>query len=85
MYGELDGGNIQSIDKTIESYKYGNVDVLMASSLFYGSGLNFENTTDVIILHKSINEKQLIGRAQRPGRSKQLRIHKLLYNIEMYI
>jgi SNF2 family DNA or RNA helicase len=82
-YAELDGGNIEDIDKAVEGYKYGEVNVLMASSLFYGSGLNFENTTDVILLHKSSNEKQNVGRAQRPGRSNQLRIHKLLYSNEM--
>ena len=39
----------------------------------------FENTTDVVFIHKmnSDMEKQIIGRAQRPGRKGVLEIHRL--------
>ena len=54
--------------------------------LFYASfivlgGMNLENTTDVIFYHKTetVMYKQVIGRAQRPGRTSCLNVHNLLY------
>lgn len=82
VYSELDGGNINDIDKSVDLYKNGNIQVLLINSSLYGAGLNFENTTDVILLHKSPNQQQIIGRAQRPGRISNLNIHCLLYENE---
>jgi SNF2 family DNA or RNA helicase len=77
----LDGGSITEIDKSVSSYKTGDSMVLLADSSMYGCGMNFENTTDIIFIHK-INqemEKQVIGRAQRPGRVGVLNIHRLVH------
>jgi SNF2 family DNA or RNA helicase len=77
----LDGGSISEIDKSVVSYKTGDSMVLLADSSMYGCGMNFENTTDIIFIHK-INqemEKQVIGRAQRPGRVGVLNIHRLVH------
>jgi hypothetical protein len=77
----LDGGSITEIDKSVGSYKTGDSMVLLADSSMYGCGMNFENTTDIIFIHK-INpemEKQVIGRAQRPGRVGVLNIHRLIH------
>ena len=77
----LDGGSIPEIDKSVHAYKNGDSKVLLADSSMYGCGMNFENTTDVIFIHR-LNpemEKQVIGRAQRPGRTSILRIHRLLH------
>ena len=62
-----------------------NLDVLLVNCKSYGSGLNLENTTDLILFHKfdSQIEKQVIGRAQRPGRTDELNIHYLLYRNEL--
>lgn len=82
---ELDGGNINSIDKDVNEYKNGEVRVLMTNSSLYGCGMNLENTTDVVILHK-INEsmkEQVIGRAQRPGRISVLNVWELLHGNEV--
>jgi SNF2 family DNA or RNA helicase len=80
----LDGGSVEAIDKAVKAYKEGDATILLADSSMYGCGLNFENTTDIILIHK-INpelEKQVIGRAQRPGRNGILRIHRLLHTFE---
>ena len=77
----LDGGSITEIDKSVNSYKKSDSQVLLADSSMYGCGMNFENTTDIIFIHK-INpemEKQVIGRAQRPGRVGVLNIHRLVH------
>jgi SNF2 family DNA or RNA helicase len=81
-------GHSGSINNTIERFKSdksNKLDVLLLNSKFCGSGLNMENATDVIIYHKMSEEleKQVIGRAQRPGRNGKLNIWKLLYENEI--
>jgi len=67
---ELDNGNIEDIDKNVYEYKYGNIHVLLMNSNLFGCGLNLENSTDILFLHKTGHDlqSQIIGRAQRPGR-----------------
>jgi hypothetical protein len=81
-YGMLKG---RVLSNNLKAYKHGNLDVLMVNSQSFGSGLNLENTTDVILFHKfdSQIEKQVIGRAQRPGRCEPLKVWYLLYENEM--
>ena len=81
MFIELDGGNISEMQKILNAYRNGSVQVLLVNSSFYGCGMNLENTTDVIFYHKTetVMYKQVIGRAQRPGRTTCLNVHNLLY------
>lgn len=78
-------GTNMAITKMVESYKNDDLNTLLVNPENYGSGLNLENTTDMIMLHKLDNEieKQVIGRAQRYGRTIPLRIWYLLYDNEM--
>ncbi len=78
---ELDGGNIKAIDKIIEEYKNGDKRVLLSDSIYFGCGMNLEFTSDIIFLHKmeKTTEKQMIGRAQRPGRKQELNLY-YIYN-----
>ena len=77
-------GNGYQINAIIDRYKNGSVKVLLVNTRQYGSGLNLENTTDVILFHKFDTEieKQVIGRAQRFGRKEPLHVHYLLYENE---
>ena len=77
-------GTVNSINITIDKYKNEDTDVLFLNSKYFGSGLNLENTTDIIITHKmdSELEKQVIGRAQRVGRETPLNVWKLYYQSE---
>jgi hypothetical protein len=79
-------GNGNVIRCTVQKYKEGNVDVLLVNSSHYGSGLNLENTSDIIMFHKfdSEIEKQVIGRADRPGRTSSLRVWYLLHENETH-
>lgn len=81
IFVELDGGNINDMQKILNAYRHGSVKVLLVNSSFYGCGMNLENTTDVIFYHKTetVMYKQVIGRAQRPGRTSCLNVHNLLY------
>ena len=75
-YRFLDGGNIQSMDDIISAYKAREFSVLLADSSMYSCGMNLENTSDIIFIHKmdEQKEKQVIGRAQRYGRNGVLNI-----------
>ena len=78
-------GNSNVIQSNINKYKDGDLDVLLLNSKNYGSGINLQNTTDIIFFHKmSMDiETQVIGRAQRFGRIGRLRVHFLYYDHEL--
>jgi len=83
---ELDNGNIDDIDKNVYEYIYGNIHVLLMNSNLFGCGLNLENSTDILFLHKTGHElqTQIIGRAQRPGRKNKLNVWFLMHENEHY-
>ena len=84
-------GTSSTISKNISNFKStdpGNpekIDVLLLNSNHCGSGINLENTTDLVIYHDMTDSKitQIIGRAQRPGRTSQLNIWRLLNDYEI--
>lgn len=70
---------------TVRRFKEGNqLNLLLVNTTHFGSGLNLENTTDVIMFHRfdSEVERQVIGRAQRPGRVERLNVWYLLHENE---
>ena len=84
---ELDDGNINSITNSLNEYNYGNINILLLNSNLFGCGLNLQCTTDILFLHKTdqMLEKQIIGRAQRPGRKNSLNIWYLEHENESAI
>lgn len=80
-------GNKHRIQNTINDYKTGFIKVLLVNIYNYGSGLNLECSTDIIMFHKfdKLIESQVIGRAQRCGRKTSLNIHYLLNENEISI
>jgi len=78
-YNKLVGSNIV-INSIIKKFISGEIKVLMLNALNYGSGLNLQMATDIIIYHElDIElETQVIGRAQRLGRTEPLNVYYLL-------
>ena len=75
-YSELKGVKSQR-EKTLENYRTGGVGVLFLTTLQYSAGIDLLNTTDIILYH-DMNEStkiQIIGRANRIGRTIPLKIH----------
>ena len=86
-YTDLDKGNIREIEQAVIDYKVGNSKILLANSSLFGCGMNLENSTHIIFVHK-MNKKmknQVIGRAQRMGRKGALHIIFLEYENEKYV
>lgn len=77
-------GNAGQIRNTLKKYEDGSCRVLLLNARFYGSGLNLQMTTDIIIGHRMSRdlELQIIGRGQRLGRTDALHVHYLCYNSE---
>lgn len=78
-------GNTSQICSLIRSYEAGNTQVLLVNGTNYGSGLNLQMTTDIVMFHRFQSEiqKQVVGRAQRYGRTQSLRLWYLLYENEI--
>ena len=82
-YSRLVGSNAV-INSTINKFENGEIKVLMLNALNYGSGLNLQMATDIIIYHELDLEleTQVIGRAQRLGRKEPLNVYYLLNDNE---
>lgn len=80
-------GNANVIKCMVDKYKTGDTDILLVNTRHYGSGLNLENTSDIIMFHKFDTEieKQVIGRAHRIGRTDPLNIWYFLYENEVNV
>jgi predicted translin family RNA/ssDNA-binding protein len=72
------------IKTTLQQYKEGALQVLLLHSDYCASGLNLENTTDLVLFHKfdEMTQEQIIGRAQRPGRKTSLNVWAFQHTIE---
>jgi len=73
-------GQRSVINKNIQNYKTGQIPVIFINSNFFGTGLNLQETTDIILYHAMSEnmQTQVIGRANRIGREKSLYVHHLL-------
>jgi hypothetical protein len=78
-------GNKDVIASTLRSFQKGDTQVLLLNSLQAGAGLNITAATHVILLHAMSHEeeKQILGRAYRMGRSEPLEVIRLLHPDEM--
>ena len=72
------------VAKNIEDFKEKRVRVLMLNAEFFGAGMNLQMTTDLVMFHrfKQEMEEQIIGRAQRLGRTTPLNVYYLLHDNE---
>lgn len=74
-------GTGASIAKTVRAFRDGSVRVLFMSEDCYCTGINLPFATDVVLFHRTSAsmEDQIIGRAQRPGRSCTLRVWRMVH------
>ena len=79
-------GSCGVISNIINKFNNGEINVLLLNAQFYGSGLNLQMASDIIIYHEmNIElETQIIGRAQRIGRSEPLNVYYLLNDNEKH-
>jgi len=75
-------GSSKNREKHIDLFKSGKIPVLFLNSNFNGAGLNLTESTDIILCHRMSDSQktQIIGRANRIGRTQKLTVHQLLVN-----
>lgn len=82
-------GASSSVSKIISKYKCKSrddrFDVLLLNAKQCASGINLENTTDIVFFHAMNSDltQQIIGRGQRPGRKSVLDVWTIVYNNEI--
>lgn len=74
-------GSKDVIASTLNHFKQGDIQCLLMNTIQMGAGLNITDATHVILLHSMTHEeeKQILGRAYRLGRSKELYFIRLLH------
>tara|TARA_B110001469_G_C9331873_1_gene176818 strand:- start:20 stop:385 length:366 start_codon:yes stop_codon:yes gene_type:complete len=79
-YGRVKGTGA-TITAVINKFKNGKLDVLLLNSAYHGAGHNLQETERIIIMHHlgSNLYTQVVGRAQRLGRTSSLEVVSLLY------
>lgn len=77
-------GQASVVKKNIDDFKEKKVKVLMLNAEYFGAGMNLQMTTDLVMFHRFRYEmeEQIIGRAQRLGRTTPLNIYYLLHENE---
>jgi len=78
-------GNKDAIAATLRAFQGGDLRCLLLNSHYAGSGLNITAATHVVLLHAMTHEeeKQILGRAYRLGRTAPLHFIRLLHSDEM--
>ena len=78
-YKELKG-QTSTRAKVIDQFKTGKIKVLFLNSKNNGAGINLQEATDIILYHEMSDDlkTQVIGRANRIGRTQSLYVHQLL-------
>jgi SNF2 family DNA or RNA helicase len=77
-------GNKDVINSTLMQFASGKIQCLLLNAHYAGAGLNITSATHVILTHAMTleEEKQILGRAYRLGRSSPLHYYKLLHEGE---
>ncbi len=77
-------GQAATVKKFIDDFREKKVKVLMLNAQFFGAGMNLQMTTDLVMYHRfrPEMEEQIIGRAQRLGRTTPLNVYYLLHDNE---
>lgn len=78
---EILSGNESIIQHHLDAFRNGKIQVIMLNAHHFGAGMNIECATHVVIYHRftAEMEEQVIGRAQRPGRTQALEVVYLIH------
>jgi SNF2 family DNA or RNA helicase len=77
-------GTPEQINKMVDRYNKQELSCLMLNSKYMGFGMNLQQTTDIIIMHKMETEmeNQVVGRAYRIGKKTPLRVWYIYHKTE---
>jgi hypothetical protein len=80
-------GNKDHISKVLKQFEKGEIQILLMNSTQAGAGMDLKSATHIILMHamKKEEEKQIVGRAMRLGRTEPLRLVRLLHENEQIL
>ena len=83
-YMELKGSEYR-IKNITEKFQNRDINILLLNAKYSGAGLNLQYTDEIILFHRMSKdlESQVIGRAQRIGRTSKLAVNYLCYSNEL--
>jgi superfamily II DNA/RNA helicase len=78
-------GNKDHISSILKQFEKGEIQVLLMNSMEAGAGMDLKSATHIILMHamRKEEEKQIIGRAIRLGRTEPLSLVRLLHDSEL--
>jgi len=77
-------GNKDHVSSILKQFEKGDIQVLLMNSMQAGAGMDLKSATHIVLMHlmKKEEEKQIIGRAIRLGRTEPLNLVRLLHDNE---
>ena len=77
-------GNKDHISIVLKEFEKGNIQVLLMNSMQAGAGMDIKSATHIVLMHamKVEEERQIVGRAMRLGRTEPLTLVRLLHEGE---
>jgi superfamily II DNA/RNA helicase len=82
---EMVQGSKDSVGAILRRFREGQTRVLLLDSKYCGAGINLESATHVVLYHGGLSHDerhQIVGRAQRLGRTGPLTVVQLLHEAE---
>ena len=77
-------GNKDHISSILKQFEKGDIQVLLMNSTEAGAGIDLKSATHIVLMHamRREEEKQIVGRAIRLGRTEPLNLVRLLHETE---
>jgi SNF2 family DNA or RNA helicase len=80
-------GNKDHVSSILKQFEKGEIQVLLMNSTQAGAGMDLKSATHIVLMHamRKEEEKQIVGRAIRLGRTEPLKLVRLLHESEQSI
>ena len=80
-------GNKDHVSIILKKFEKGEIKVLLMNSMQAGVGMDLVGATHIVLMHamKSEEERQIVGRAMRLGRTEPLNLVRLLHDNEQTV
>jgi superfamily II DNA/RNA helicase len=77
-------GNKDHVSSILKQFEKGEVQVLLMNSMQAGVGMDLKSATHIVLMHamRKEEERQIVGRAIRLGRTEPLKLVRLLHDNE---
>lgn len=79
-------GNKDHVSIVLTQFEKGNIHVLLMNSMQAGVGMDLKSATHIVLMHamRVEEERQIVGRAMRLGRTEPLNLVRLLHENELH-